>query len=46
MRIAVIGLGVFAPEQIVPCDRCFREFARQGVSVDAQMRQILVAAED
>ena len=39
----IAGPGVFVPEQIVPCDRFFREFACWGVTVDAQMREILAA---
>ena len=41
----IAGPGVFVPEQIVPCDRFFSEFARWGVTVDAQMREILAAPE-
>jgi saccharopine dehydrogenase-like NADP-dependent oxidoreductase len=44
-RGEIAGPGVFVPEQIVPCDRFFREFARWGVTVDAQMREILAAPE-
>jgi predicted Fe-S protein YdhL (DUF1289 family) len=29
----------------VPCERFFSEFARWGVTVDAQMREILAAPE-
>jgi saccharopine dehydrogenase-like NADP-dependent oxidoreductase len=39
------GPGVFVPEQVVPSDRFFAEFARWGVTVDAQMREILAAPE-
>jgi saccharopine dehydrogenase-like NADP-dependent oxidoreductase len=39
------GPGVFVPEEVVPCDRFFAEFARWGVTVDAQMREILAAPE-
>ncbi len=35
--------GVFVPEQIVPCERFFAEFARWGASVDVQMREVLAA---
>jgi saccharopine dehydrogenase-like NADP-dependent oxidoreductase len=41
----IAGPGVFVPEQIVPCDAFFRELARWGVTVDAQMREILAAPE-
>ena len=41
----IVGPGVFVPEQIVPCQRFFSEFARWGVTVDAQMREILAAPE-
>jgi lysine 6-dehydrogenase len=41
----IAGPGVFVPEQIVPCERFFSEFARWGVTVDAQMREILAAPE-
>ncbi len=37
--------GVFVPEQIVPCERFFGEFARWGVVVDAQMREILATPD-
>jgi lysine 6-dehydrogenase len=37
----IAGPGVFVPEQIVPCDRFFSELARWGVTIDAQMREIL-----
>ncbi len=40
------GPGVFVPEQIVPCEQFFREFARWGVTVDAQCREILAAPGD
>jgi predicted Fe-S protein YdhL (DUF1289 family) len=33
------------PEQIVPCERFFEELSRWGVTVDAQMREILAAPE-
>jgi saccharopine dehydrogenase-like NADP-dependent oxidoreductase len=39
----IAGPGVFVPEQIVPCERFFAEFARWGATVDAQMREILAA---
>ena len=39
----IAGPGVFVPEQIVPCERFFAEFARWGAVVDAQMREILAA---
>ncbi len=41
----IAGPGVFVPEQIVPCERFFAELARWGVTVDAQMREILAAPE-
>jgi saccharopine dehydrogenase-like NADP-dependent oxidoreductase len=44
-RGEIAGPGVFVPEQIVPCERFFSEFARWGVTVDAQMREILAAPE-
>jgi len=44
-RGEIAGPGVFVPQHIVPCDRFFREFARWGVTVDAQMREILAAPE-
>ena len=40
-RGEIVGPGVFVPEQIVPCETFFAEFARWGVTVDAQMREIL-----
>ena len=43
MRIA--GPGVFAPEQIVPCERFFREFARWSVTIDAQRLEVLATPE-
>jgi saccharopine dehydrogenase-like NADP-dependent oxidoreductase len=39
----IAGPGVFVPEQIVPCERFFTEFARWGATVDAQMRELLAA---
>jgi len=45
-RGEIAGPGVFVPEQIVPCQRFFSEFARWGVTVDAQMREILAAPEN
>jgi lysine 6-dehydrogenase len=39
----ISGPGVFVPEQIVPCERFFEEFARWGVTVDAQCREVLAA---
>jgi saccharopine dehydrogenase-like NADP-dependent oxidoreductase len=39
----IAGPGVFVPEQIVPCEAFFAEFARWGVTVDAQMRELLTA---
>jgi lysine 6-dehydrogenase len=44
-RGEIAGPGVFVPEQIVPCDSFFKEFARWGVTVDAQMREILAAPD-
>ena len=37
----IAGPGVFVPEQAVPCEAFFAEFARWGASVDAQMRELL-----
>jgi saccharopine dehydrogenase-like NADP-dependent oxidoreductase len=37
----IAGPGVFAPEQIVPPERFFEEFARWGVTIDAEMREIV-----
>ena len=37
----IAGPGVFVPEQIVPCEEFFRRFARWGVTIDAQMRQVV-----
>jgi saccharopine dehydrogenase-like NADP-dependent oxidoreductase len=42
-RGEIAGPGVFVPEQIVPCDVFFRELSRWGVTVDAQMREVLAA---
>ncbi len=39
----IAGPGVFVPEQIVPCEPFFAEFARWGATVDAQMREVLAA---
>ena len=39
----IVGPGVFVPEQIVPVERFFAEFARWGVTIDAQMREIVAA---
>jgi saccharopine dehydrogenase-like NADP-dependent oxidoreductase len=39
----ISGPGVFVPEQIVPCEQFFAEFARWGVTVDAQMRELLAS---
>jgi saccharopine dehydrogenase-like NADP-dependent oxidoreductase len=44
-RGEIAGPGVFVPEQIVPCAAFFKEFARWGVTVDAQMREILATPE-
>jgi len=41
----IAGPGVLVPEQIVPCARFFCEFARRGVTIHAQMREILAAPE-
>ena len=35
------GPGVFVPEQIVPCEPFFAEFAKWGAVVDAEMREVL-----
>jgi saccharopine dehydrogenase-like NADP-dependent oxidoreductase len=37
----IAGPGVFVPEQVVPCEQFFAEFARWGATVDAQMRELL-----
>jgi lysine 6-dehydrogenase len=37
----IVGPGVFVPEQIVPVERFFAEFARWGVTIDAQMREVV-----
>ena len=42
-RGEIAGPGVFAPEQIVPPEKFFAEFSRWGVTVDAEMRQILAS---
>jgi lysine 6-dehydrogenase len=39
----IAGPGVFVPEQIVPCEAFFAEFARWGVTVEAQCREVLAA---
>lgn len=39
----IAGPGVFVPEQVVPCEAFFAEFARWGVTVDAQRRERLAA---
>ena len=39
----IAGPGVFVPEQVVPCEAFFAEFSRWGVTVDAQMRELLAA---
>jgi len=39
----IAGPGVFVPEQVVPCREFFRRFARWGVTVDAQMREVVAA---
>ncbi len=39
----ISGPGVFVPEQVVPCEAFFAEFSRWGVTVDAQMRELLAA---
>jgi saccharopine dehydrogenase-like NADP-dependent oxidoreductase len=44
-RGEIAGPGVFVPEQIVPCEKFFTEFARWGATVDAQMRELLAAPE-
>jgi saccharopine dehydrogenase-like NADP-dependent oxidoreductase len=41
----IVGPGVFAPEQVVPCEAFFAEFARWGARVDAQMRELLAAPD-
>ena len=42
-RGEIVGPGVFVPEQIVPVEAFFAEFARWGVTVDAQMREFVAA---
>ena len=42
-RGEIAGPGVFVPEQVVPCERFFEEFSRWGVTVDAQMRELLAS---
>lgn len=37
----IAGPGVFVPEQVVPCEEFFRRFARWGVRIDAEMRQVV-----
>jgi saccharopine dehydrogenase-like NADP-dependent oxidoreductase len=39
----IAGPCVFAPEQIVPPERFFQEFARWGVTVDAEMKMVVAA---
>jgi lysine 6-dehydrogenase len=39
----IAGAGVFVPEQVVPCEQFFAELSRWGVTVDAQMRELLTA---
>lgn len=39
----IAGPGVFVPEQVVPCEEFFRRFARWGVTVDAEMKEIVAA---
>jgi saccharopine dehydrogenase-like NADP-dependent oxidoreductase len=42
-RGEIAGPGVFVPEQAVPCEAFFTEFARWGARIDAQMRRSLAA---
>lgn len=42
-RREIAGPGVFVPEQIVPVEPFFAEFARWGVAIDAQMREMVAA---
>lgn len=42
-RGEIAGPGVFVPEQVVPCERFFAEFARWNVTIDAQVREVLAA---
>jgi saccharopine dehydrogenase-like NADP-dependent oxidoreductase len=42
-RGEIAGPGVFVPEQVVPCERFFEELSRWGVTVDAQMRELLAS---
>jgi saccharopine dehydrogenase-like NADP-dependent oxidoreductase len=37
----ISGPGVFVPEQIVPCDDFFAALSEWGITVDAQMREVL-----
>lgn len=39
----VSGPGVFVPEQIVPCESFFAELSKWGVTIDAQMRELLAS---
>jgi lysine 6-dehydrogenase len=41
----IAGPGVFAPEQIVPPEPFFRELARWGVKVDAEMREVVATPQ-
>jgi lysine 6-dehydrogenase len=40
-RGAIVGPGVFVPEQIVPAEDFLAEFATWGVVIDAQMKEIV-----
>ncbi len=42
----IAGPGVFVPEQIVPCEAFFAEFAKWGATIDAEMREILAVPAD
>jgi len=44
-RGEIAGPGVFAPEQIVPTRRFFEEFARWGVTIDAEMKETVAAPD-
>jgi lysine 6-dehydrogenase len=41
----ISGRGVFVPEQVVPTEAFFKEFAAWGATIDAEMREILAAPE-
>ncbi len=41
----IVGPGVFVPEQAVPTEAFFKEFAAWGATIDAETREILAAPE-